>query len=264
MSSSSVAAPLRSVVVPVYNEEHRIAGSLERIFAYLSALPGGAEVIVVDDGSTDGTAAAVRRLAATAPPNVQLLLLGYQPNQGKGAAVRKGCLAARGRYVLFTDADLATPIHEAQRLWAALEEDAYDVAIGSRVQPDGRDLRATQPPYRRLLGKLYHLLLSIAVLRGIPDTQCGFKAFTLLAAQRLFEAQQLRGIVFDTEILFLAQRDRMRVAQIPVVWSNVGGSRMRVTVKQAFRVLYDLASIRFRHARKPAEAPASVQGRYRR
>ncbi|MBI2888194.1 MAG: glycosyltransferase family 2 protein [Chloroflexi bacterium] len=247
----AIATPLRSVVIPAYNEEHRIGRTLDRVAAYLGALPQNFEVIVVDDGSGDGTKAMVEAWVARMPPNVRLLLLSHHPNRGKGAAVREGCLAAQGSAVLFTDADLATPIEEAQKLWAALDA-GYDLAIGTRVQPDGRDMRASQPPYRRWLGKLYHLLVGLVGVRGVQDTQCGFKAFTRETARRLFEAQQLSGIVFDTELLYLAQRAGLRIAQVPVVWTNVGGSRMRVTLRQALVVLRDLLSIRLRHLRTPA------------
>lgn len=255
----AIAIPFRSVVIPAYNEEHRIGVTLDRIAVYLGALPQRFEVIVVDDGSVDGTRAIVEGQAARTPPNVRLLLLSHHPNRGKGAAVRQGCLAAQGSAVLFTDADLATPIEEAQKLWAALEA-GYDLAIGTRVQPDGTDMRASQPLYRRWLGKLYHLLVGLVGVRGVRDTQCGFKAFTGEAARRLFGAQQLSGIVFDTELLYLAQRGGLRVAQVPVVWTNVGGSRMRVTLPQALAVLRDLLSIRLRHLRTPAGPRVAAKG----
>jgi len=250
-SEASTPGVLRSIVIPAYNEESRITSTLERTIAYLSALPGASEIIVVDDGSRDATGAIVQAKAATAPDQVRLRLLRHYPNQGKGASVREGCLAAQGRYILFTDADLATPIEEADKLWSALDQ-GYDLAIGSRVQPDGRDMRASQPLYRRWLGKLYHAFVALVVLRGITDTQCGFKAFTRQAAHYLFGAQQLEGIVFDTEVLFLAQRARLRIAQVPVVWTNVGGSRMQVTPGHAFTVLRDLLSIRLLHLREPS------------
>jgi dolichyl-phosphate beta-glucosyltransferase len=168
------------------------------------------------------------------------------PHRGKGYAVKTGMLAARGRFVLFTDADLATPIEESSKLLAALEA-GNDLAIGSRIQPTGYDMRASQPIYRRLLGRLYHMLAQNLAVRGIADTQCGFKGFSHGAAQRLFSRQKLDGIVFDTEILYLAQRDHLRIAQIPVSWSNVGGSRMRPSLGQALGVLWDLLRIRWLH-----------------
>lgn len=243
--------PIYSIVIPAYNEESRIGRTLEGVCAYLSTLGSAAEIIVVDDGSKDGTAAVVQAKVSDVPPNVSLRLLQHFPNRGKGASVKEGCLAALGDYVLFSDADLATPIEEADKLWAALKQ-GYDIAIGSRVHPDGSDMRSTQPAYRRLLGKLYRLIVGILILRNIKDTQCGFKAFTKPAAGFLMEAQQISGIVFDTELLFLAQLGGLRIAQLPVLWTNVGGSRMRVTPGQAFSVLRDLCSVRWRHRKTPA------------
>jgi dolichyl-phosphate beta-glucosyltransferase len=248
------------VVVPAYNEERRIGSTLTGLLTYLAALPPPVELVVVDDGSSDDTDGVARRIGAGAPSGVRFSVINLRPNQGKGAAVRAGCLAAAGDRVLFTDADLATPIAEAAKLWEALDA-GYDVAIGTRVHPDGRDMRASQPAHRRILGALYHRLRSLLLLPGVRDTQCGFKAFTRPAAQFLFARQQLTGIVFDAEILFVAQQAGMRIAQVPVVWSNVGGSRMRVTARHAWRVLADLVTIRARH-RDPAAAAwlAAVTG----
>ncbi len=249
--SSESGRPAYSIVIPAYNEESRIGRTLERICAYLSALGSASEIIVVDDGSNDGTAALVQARITDVPPNVSLRLLQHFPNRGKGASVKEGCLAALGDYVLFSDADLATPIEEADKLWAALKQ-GHDIAIGSRVHPDGRDMRSTQPAYRRLFGKLYRLIVGILILRGIKDTQCGFKAFTRPSARFLMGTQQISGIVFDTELLFLARLAGLRIAQLPVLWTNIGGSRMRVTPGQAFAVLRDLCSIRWRHRKTPA------------
>jgi dolichyl-phosphate beta-glucosyltransferase len=215
-----------------------------------------AEIIVVDDGSRDATRDVVVRETQSLPNNVQLQLISCHPNRGKGAAVKDGCLAACGRYVLFTDADLATPITEWDKLRAPLDA-GCDLAIGSRVHPGGSDMRTTQPRYRRLLGRGYHLLVVLLAVRGIPDTQCGFKAMTRETAQELFPLQRLTGIVFDTELLYLAQRRGMDIAQVPVEWYNVGGSRMRVTIRQALRVLFDLLSIRLLHWRDPADKKSS-------
>lgn len=243
-----VGRPAYSVVVPAFNEERRIGATLVALCEYLRGLGRPAELVIVDDGSTDGTLALLRKAEQTAPPEVAIVVISYRPNRGKGAAVRAGCLAANGEYILFTDADLATPINEAAKLWQALDGGS-DLAIGSRIQPDGSDLRASQPWYRRGLGRLYRRLQSALVLQGIADTQCGFKAFTRGAAQFVFSNQRIDGIVFDAEILFLAQRKGYRIAQIPVVWTNVGGSRMRVTLRQAWRVFRDLWSIRGAHRR---------------
>ncbi len=248
----SVSAPQHSLVIPAYNEARRIGDTIRGIFDYIERLADTVQIIVVSDGSTDDTVDVVKGAMAHLPSNAELVVVEYSPNRGKGAAVKVGCLEASGGDVLFSDADLATPIEEAPKLWDALAQ-GNDMAIGTRVQPDGRDMRASQPIYRQLLGRLYFRFLSLLVVRGIQDSQCGFKAFTSDAAVRLFNAQQIQGVVFDTELLYLAQRDGLRIAQVPVTWTNVGGSRMRVTPGHALRVLLDLLSIRLRHAggRKP-------------
>lgn len=220
------------------------------MLAYLEHLGSASEVIVVDDGSTDGTLALAQAAAQRAAGHVAMRVLSYHPNRGKGGAVRTGCLAAQGRYVLFCDADLATPIEESAKLFALLDQ-GNDIALGTRIQPDGRDLRGTQPGYRRVLGRIYNALVSLVAVGGFADTQCGFKAFTADAARYLFGAQRLSSIVFDTELLYLARRSRLRLAEVPVQWSNVGGSRMRVTLRQGALVLRDLCTIRVRHLGTP-------------
>ena len=239
---ADLAQPFLSIVIPAWNEEKRIVPTLQRLVDFARQQNIQAEIIVVDDGSTDGTVELVRKFSHG---NQQVSLL-VNPHRGKGYAVKTGMLAASGRFVLFTDADLATPIEESGKLLAALGAGS-DLAIGSRIQPTGYDMRASQPLYRRLLGRLYHLLAQNLAVRGVADTQCGFKSFTNDAAKRLFSQQKLDGIVFDTEILYLAQRGHLRIAQIPVSWSSVGGSRMRPSMRQALGVLWDLLRIRWLH-----------------
>lgn len=217
-----------SVVIPAYNEEQRLPSALARVIAFLSEQEYPSEVIVADDGSRDGTMAVAQRAAQDLPPKMQFQVISYHPNRGKGAAVQAGCLAAAGQFVIFTDADLPTPVSEIPRLLAELEAGS-DLAIGNRIQPDGSDMRETQPIHRRILGKLYHAVAAALAVPGIQDTQCGFKGFTREAAQALFGAQRLTGWVFDTEILYMATKWGYRIAQVPVAWSNVGGSRMQVT-----------------------------------
>jgi len=167
------------------------------------------------------------------------------PHGGKGAAVRAGMLAATGDLVVFTDADMATPPDQIPLLVAALAD--HDVAFGSRIQPDGSDMRATQPVYRRLLGKVFHLLASIWVVGPVQDTQCGFKGFRSEAAKDLFARQRVTSIVFDVEIIYLARRRGYRMAIVPIRWYDKRGSRMRARPSLAMRVAWDLFRIPLIH-----------------
>ena len=249
-----------TLVLPAYNEAGRIDPALDELFGYLArredrardgalgaaALPSDIDVLVVDDGSTDDTAALVeaRPEAAGAVPGVTLRVLRV-PHGGKGAAVRAGMLAADGDLVVFTDADMATPPDQIPLLVAALAD--HDVALGSRIQPDGSDMRATQPGYRRLLGKAFHLLASLWVVGPVQDTQCGFKGFSREAAQDLFGRQRITSIVFDVEVIYLARRRGYRMAIVPIRWSDKRGSRMRARPSLALRVAWDLFRIPLMH-----------------
>jgi dolichyl-phosphate beta-glucosyltransferase len=214
------------------------------VLPYLESLPYRYEVVVNDDGSADSTADVVRAFAQRFPGRLRLEQA--PANQGKGAGLRRAILASRGRRVLFSDADFSTPIEELPRLLAKLDE-GYDVVIGSRIQPDGTDMRRSQPVYRRLFGKLFHRLADPFVVRGIGDTQSGFKVFRGDVARELFRDSQLGSIIFDVEVLYLAQHRGYRIAEVPVQWTNAGGSRMHVTVTHALRVFWDLLRIPWLH-----------------
>jgi dolichyl-phosphate beta-glucosyltransferase len=234
-----------TVVLPAYNEANRIGPALDELFAYLRSDPPGLPqtgVLLVDDGSTDGTADLVR----SRPEAVDgLLNVMTVPHAGKGAAVRAGMLAAPGDLVVFADADMATPPSELPKLVTALER--VDVALGSRIQPDGSDMRASQPGYRRALGALFHLLASIWVVGDVKDTQCGFKGFSHEAAQDLFARQKVTSIVFDVELIHLARRRGYRLQVVPIRWEDVRGSRMRPGAKLALQVAWDLFRIPLLH-----------------
>jgi dolichyl-phosphate beta-glucosyltransferase len=249
-----------TLVLPAFNEAERIDPALDELFGYLrrrggrgrdgalgaAALPETIDVLVVDDGSADDTAARVeaRPEAAGSVPGVALRVLRV-PHGGKGAAVRTGMLAAGGDLVIFADADMATPPDQIPVLVAALAD--HDVALGSRIQADGSDMRATQPGYRRLLGKAFHLLASVWVVGPVQDTQCGFKGFTRVAAQDLFERQRITSIVFDVELIYLARRRGYRLAIVPIRWFDKRGSRMRARPGLALRVAWDLFRIPLMH-----------------
>jgi dolichyl-phosphate beta-glucosyltransferase len=235
--------PYLTICIPAYNEAERIGPTLARIGAYVARLAWPVEVIVYDDGSRDATQEIARQAGL---PCLRLLAGGV--NRGKGAAVRGAVLAARGRYILFTDADLSTPIEEAGRLLAELEA-GYDLAIGIRVHPDGRDLRSTQPLYRRFLGRVFAFVVTSLLLGDIKDTQAGFKAFRREVGHRLFRDTALTSDRFDVEVLYLARRLGYRIAQVPVQWVHDPRSRMRYTWRYALAVLRDLFYIWRRHRR---------------
>jgi dolichyl-phosphate beta-glucosyltransferase len=230
-----------SIVVPAHNERARLPPTLERILAWCRAERPAFEVLVVDDGSTDGTAARVRELAASAP-ELQVLELGR--NRGKGAAVRAGVLAARGERILFCDADLATPIEELARLDAALDRGA-DVAIGSRALPES-DIRVRQHRGRELMGRTFNALVQLVGVRGIRDTQCGFKLFRRAVGQALFADATIERFAFDVEILWLARARGHRIDEVPIAWRHVDESKVSPG-RDAARMLVDLARIRWRH-----------------
>ncbi|HWM86101.1 MAG TPA: dolichyl-phosphate beta-glucosyltransferase [Kofleriaceae bacterium] len=232
--------PDLSVVIPAYNEAARLGPTLERVVEYCRAHHPAYEVLVVDDGSTDDTAGVVRRFAA-GEERVSLIELGG--NRGKGAAVREGVLAARGREVLFSDADLATPIEELAKLRERLAAGS-DIAIASRAAP-GADIRVRQHPMRELMGRSFNLLVRLAALGGIRDTQCGFKLFRRDAGHDLFSRARLDGFAFDVEILWLA-RGRYRVDEVPVVWRHVDDSKVSPG-GDAARMFVDLLRIRWLH-----------------
>ncbi len=242
MPATPTALPL-SVVIPAFNEEARLEPTLREIIAYLGAEKSDFEVIVVDDGSRDGTAAVARRVA-DGQPRVRVVELGE--NAGKGAAVRAGMLAASGASILFSDADLATPIRELAKLEAALAAGA-DIAIASRAA-EGADIRVRQHPLRELMGRSFNLMVRLSGLEGLRDTQCGFKLFTRRAAKDLFGQSTVDGFAFDVEILVLA-RGRYKIAEVPVVWRHIEESKVSPG-SDAARMFYDVLRIRLQHARK--------------
>jgi dolichyl-phosphate beta-glucosyltransferase len=244
-----------TIVLPAYNEAERIGPALHELFGYLRSgsggqppdgLPADIDVLVVDDGSTDGTVELVRARpeAAERAPSPSLRVLQI-PRAGKGGAVKSGLLASTGDLAVFADADMATPPDQLPKLVAALR--TADVALGSRIQPDGSDMRATQPLFRRLIGKAYHALASLWVVGPVQDTQCGFKGFTRDAAHDLAARQRVTSIVFDVELIYLARRRGYGLAIVPIRWTDVHGSRMRARPGLALRVAWDLFRIPFLH-----------------
>jgi dolichyl-phosphate beta-glucosyltransferase len=228
-----------SLVVPAYNEADRLPPSLVRMREHLDATGEEYEVIVVDDGSSDATAATVERAAEGWP---QLRLIRLDRNQGKGAATRVGMLAARGEHRAFSDADLSTPLEELPRLRSHLDGHVQ-VAIASRAA--GAQIEVHQDARRELMGKTYNLLLRILVLPGIHDSQCGFKVFTATAAESCFAPLQTLRFGFDAEVLLRARRHGWAIAEVPVRWRHVEASRVH-PLRDASRMLVDLILLRFR------------------
>jgi glycosyltransferase involved in cell wall biosynthesis len=245
--ASPSAAPRRvSFIVPAFDEERRLGSSLDSLIAYCAQQPYETEIIVVDDGSVDATRAVAERAQERLPERASLRILKHDHNRGKGAAVRTGMLASTGEYVLYLDADLATPPEETSRLLDALDE-GIDVAIGVRIQPGGYDMRASEPAYRRIGGYIFTAVRRRVLLSDVYDTQCGFKAFRKEAAGRIFRLQELDGWAFDAELLFIARRLGYSIRQIPVEWHHVEGSRFQIGIRSAIRELRDLARIRWVH-----------------
>ena len=245
-----------SIVLPAYNEEERLGPALDELFAYLhrrgdaaregrpgpGELPDTIQVLVVDDGSTDGTADLVRARPEVAAGELELLTV---PHGGKGAAVRAGMLVTNGELVIFTDADMATPPDEFPLLVTALE--TADAAYGSRIQPDGSDMRASQPTWRRALGKAFHGLASLWVVGPVQDTQCGFKGFRREVARDVFARQRITSIVFDVEVIFLVRKRGYSHLVVPIHWADRRGSRMHPGLRLAIRVAWDLFRIPLLH-----------------
>jgi len=242
--------PLLSVVVPAYDEENRIGASLKRMLAYFDAQDYTYEILVVDDGSTDGTVSLVEKIAACRP---QVRLLSYASNRGKGYAVRYGMLRACGARLLFSDADLATPIEEVEKLLAKLN-DGCDIAIGSR-DVLGSELVKRQSLLRETGGKMFNRLVQLCAVPGIHDTQCGFKLFTQGAARSVFSRCQVDHFAFDVEVLYLAIRIfGLRVAEVPVRWAHQEGSKVRF-FRDAWRMFKTLFRIRLTRYEPPSASP---------
>jgi glycosyltransferase involved in cell wall biosynthesis len=237
------ARPHLSVVVPAFNEEDRLPATLAAIDDYLGRERIDAEVLVVDDGSSDGTSAA----ASAALRGRRGRVLRGSGNRGKGHAFRHGFLEATGRWVLLTDADLSTPIEEHARLAAAARDRDLDVAIASRGLPDSR-LEPPQAFLRRNLGRTFNLILRATTGLPFRDTQCGFKLLDRERVLPIVGRMVVDGFAFDVELLFLCRRYGLRVEEVPVVWRNSERSAVRI-VADPPRMLLDVARIRWRFRR---------------
>jgi glycosyltransferase involved in cell wall biosynthesis len=249
--------PTYSIVIPAYNEGARLAATLEKVLAYIHNQKWNAEVIVVNDGSRDNTADIIRSFAVKDPA---LRLVENPGNHGKGYSVRNGMLNARGQIVLFSDADLSSPIEEAPKLFQTLDDGA-DIAIGSRwLRAETQTQR--QPLHRQLFGRIYNLILRLTLGLQFADTQCGFKAFKRPAVEAIFPLQKIERWGFDPEILFLAQKFKFTIQEVPVAWGHSGGTRINPLVDgsrmvmEMFRIRwYDLTG-KYSAGQTPTTQPA--------
>jgi dolichyl-phosphate beta-glucosyltransferase len=228
-----------SIVIPAYNEAPRLGPTLDRVLDFVRKQGWDAEVIVVDDGSRDGTADIVRGYAKN---NEIVRLLQNPGNRGKGYSVRNGVMNANGQIILFTDADLSSPIEEAPKLLEVIESGA-DVAIGSRWMRSELQTRR-QSVARQVLGRVFNLLLRVVLRLDFKDTQCGFKAFRRNAARALFPLQKIERWGFDPEILFLADRAGFRVVEVPVRWGHDSGTRIS-PIADGSRMVGEMLRIRW-------------------
>jgi dolichyl-phosphate beta-glucosyltransferase len=227
-----------SVVIPAFNEELRIPPTLTRVHDFLTKRGYDAEMIVVDDGSGDGTSAVVRRLCAELP---LLQIITLPRNQGPGQAVRAGVLAATKEAILYTDADLSTPIEDVDRLWPSYDE-GHDVVMASRHLQQSR-METLQPLHRRIMGRVFRLVVGLLCVRGFRDTQCGFKLYRADTAKTIFARIKSRRFTFNIEFLLHARKRGLRIAEVPVRWNDVAGTKISV-LKESFRTITEILKIR--------------------
>ena len=244
MSSTN---PEISIVIPSYNEELRLPVTLEKIAGYLPSLGGETEILVVDDGSKDRTAEVAESFRRIFP-NLRVISNGV--NRGKGFSVRHGMLEARGRAVLFTDADLSAPIEEAPKLLEALK--TYDVAIGSRAL-DRSLITVHESRFREFAGIVFNTIVRLILRLPFVDTQCGFKAFRRERCKIIFEQQRIERFGFDPELLYLARHHGLRTVEIPVRWGHSPATKVNM-LRDSIQMFFDIFTIRWN----------SLLGRYRR
>lgn len=228
--------PFLSIIIPALNEEHRLPPTLAKVDAYLRQQDYMAEVLVVDNGSSDQTVAVVKAFAQD-HEYVQLIQL---PERGKGRAVKAGMLAATGEYRFICDADLSMPIEEIAKFLPPAQE-SMDVIIGSREGPDAQ--RVGEPEYRHLMGRVLNFIVKLTAVHQFEDTQCGFKMFHRDAAEDLFSVQQMHGIGFDVELIFVAIKRGYRVVDVPITWYYDPDTRMRL-FQDSLHILVEIWQIR--------------------
>lgn len=230
-----------SVVIAAYNEEKRIGDSLVKIYDYLKKHNHDFEIIVIDDGSNDGTLNLLMEYSKKIP---NFIILKNKGNKGKGYSIKKGILKSKGDIVLFTDADLSTPIEEIEKLVHCLKN-GYQAAIGSRALPNS-EIKVYSAWYRQLMGKVFNKIIRLILSLDYYDTQCGFKCFKRDAAQEIFKSLKISRFSFDVEILFVAKLLGFRIKEVPVCWYNSPESKVKL-LKDSSRMFWDVLRIRFSH-----------------
>ncbi len=228
-----------SIVIPAYNEEKRIGNTLDNIINYLNKKDYKSEIIVVVDGSTDSTMNVIKEFGSK---DSRIKATENKITRGKGYSVKKGILETRGKFALFTDADLSTPINEVEKLIHWLEK-GYDVAIGSRSLKDSQ-VEIHQPFVRESMGKIFNKIMSLLVCKGFKDTQCGFKCFKRQVINKIFSRQIIKGFAFDVEIILIAERHGFRVKEVPVRWLNSPHSKVNI-IRDPLIMFCDLLRIKF-------------------
>ena len=236
-----MAAPFLSIVIPAYNEEFRLPKTLEQMLSFSESQPYATEVLVVENGSQDRTLEVAQAIAER-HPNITVV---QESGRGKGRAVRRGMLQARGDYRFMCDADLSMPVEEINRFLPPVLQD-FDIAIGSREAPGA--VRYNEPQYRHLGGRAVNTMIRVLALPGLQDTQCGFKCFRAPAAEKLFRLQTLTGWSFDIELLYIARRHGYQIVEVPIHWYFDSESKLSV-VSDAVRMGMDIFTIHLNQAK---------------
>jgi dolichyl-phosphate beta-glucosyltransferase len=244
--------PKFSIIIPAYNEENRLPRTLQSVYDYMQSRRESFEIVVVDDGSADGTAEFVRNFPCVSGT---VRLISYSPNRGKGNAVRTGIFAARGELLLIDDADGSSPIEELSRLEKEIDQGA-DIVIGSRAKPDP-DRRVEALAHRKLIGGTFNKIVRALLLDGLYDTQCGFKLFKREVARDVFCRSSMNGYGFDVEVLYIARLRGHQVAETAINWSNVDGSKVNVFVDSP-KMFLELLTIKLRGMKGAYRYPSAV------
>lgn len=241
-----MSRPYLSLVFPAFNEAERLPRTLDRCVEYLRGRGYSFEIIVVDDGSVDGTSEVAR--GCMEGKDVDFRVIRFETNRGKGHVVKSGLLEAKGDVLFFSDADLSTPIEELEKMLPLFAE-GWDVVIGSRGLSDS-DIRRRQPAHRGIAGRVFNVLVQLLVLPGIRDTQCGFKGFARKTIEPITSVQRVLGFAFDVEMLLIARRLGYSIKEVPVIWHDDGRSKIRL-FRDGLGMFLDLLKIKFFYRENP-------------